>query len=139
MSIQIEEKEQVDLNQLLNAIKSLTLQEIKIFTDKLQDELGISSDNLYSSRGILTESISYNKEVEEIDEKTEFDIILEEVPSSSRITVIKVIRSITNSGLKEAKEFIEALPKTVKEGISKEEAESVKAQLEESGAKVTLR
>nr|QXT44794.1 ribosomal protein L12 [Nitellopsis obtusa] len=138
MSMQMEEKKQVDLNTLLNAIKSLTLEEVKTFTDRLQNELGISSDNFISSREMLNESSSL-KESEEIDEKTEFDVILEEVPSSSRITVIKVIRSITNSGLKEAKEFIEALPKTVKEGISKEEAESVKAQLEQSGAKVILK
>jgi large subunit ribosomal protein L7/L12 len=139
MSIQMEDKTQVDLSNLLNEIKSLTLEEVKIFTNKLQDELGVNTDNFVSSRGMLTEPLSQTKEIEAVDEKTEFDIILEEVPSSNRISVIKTIRNITNLGLKEAKDFIESLPKAVKEGISKEEAESVKAQLEQSGAKVLLK
>nr|YP_010933226.1 ribosomal protein L12 [Nitella hyalina]APP89433.1 ribosomal protein L12 [Nitella hyalina]WKT08460.1 ribosomal protein L12 [Nitella hyalina] len=139
MSIKIEDQTKVDLNKLLNDIKSLSLEQVKIFTDKLQDELGVNTDNFISSRGLSTETSSQRKEIEPVDEKTEFDIILEEVPSSNRIAVIKAIRNITNLGLKEAKDFIEALPKTVKEAVSKEEAEGVKAQLESSGAKVLLK
>jgi large subunit ribosomal protein L7/L12 len=68
------------------------------------------------------------------EEKTEFNVILKEVPTAKRINVIKVIRSLTSLGLKEAKDLIESLPKPVFEGVSKEKAEEVKKLLEESGA-----
>ncbi|CAH9074715.1 unnamed protein product, partial [Cuscuta epithymum] len=70
-----------------------------------------------------------------VEEKTEFDVVIEDVPSSSRIPTIKAVRSLTNLALKEAKELIEGLPKKFKEGVSKEEAEEAKKQLEAAGAK----
>eukprot|EP00958_Prasinococcus_capsulatus_P029873 scaffold7754_cov1613-Prasinococcus_capsulatus_cf.AAC.3 len=73
------------------------------------------------------------------EEKTEFDIVLTEVPSAKRIPVIKAVRALTGLGLKEAKEFIESTPKTVKEGISSEEAEEGKKALEEAGATVEIK
>ena len=73
-----------------------------------------------------------------VEEKTEFDVVIEEVPSNARIAVIKAVRALTNLALKEAKELIEGLPKKFKEGISKDEAEDAKKQLEEAGAKVTI-
>jgi large subunit ribosomal protein L7/L12 len=78
-------------------------------------------------------------EHQHLKKKTEFDIILDEVPSDKRIAVIKAVRAITSLGLKEAKEVIESTPKTIKEGISKEEAEAAKAQLEEAGAKASVK
>ncbi|OAY63311.1 50S ribosomal protein L12-3, chloroplastic, partial [Ananas comosus] len=68
-----------------------------------------------------------------VEEKTEFDVVIEEVPSNARIATIKVIRALTNLALKEAKDLIEGLPKKFKEAVSKEEAEEAKKQLEESG------
>ncbi|MQK22576.1 50S ribosomal protein L7/L12, partial [Escherichia coli] len=72
----------------------------------------------------------------EVEEKTEFDVVIEEVPSNARIAVIKAVRSLTSLALKEAKELIEGLPKKFKEGVSKEEADEAKKQLQEAGAKI---
>jgi len=72
------------------------------------------------------------------EEKTEFDVVLKEV-GSQKIQVIKVVRAITNLGLKEAKELVESAPKAVKEGVSKAEAEEIKKQLEEVGATVEIK
>jgi large subunit ribosomal protein L7/L12 len=71
-------------------------------------------------------------------EKTEFDVVIEEVPSSARIATIKIVRALTSLALKEAKDLIEGLPKKLKEAVSKEEAEEAKKQLEGVGAKVTI-
>jgi len=71
--------------------------------------------------------------------KTEFTLVLEEVPADKKIAILKVVRTITGLGLKEAKDLVEAAPKNVKEGISKEIAENAKKQLEEAGAKASLK
>nr|POE61570.1 50s ribosomal protein l12-3, chloroplastic [Quercus suber] len=73
-----------------------------------------------------------------VEEKTEFDVVVEDVPSSSRISVIKAVRALTSLALKEAKELIEGLPKKFKEGVSKDEAEEAKKQLKEAGAKIAI-
>jgi len=74
-----------------------------------------------------------------VEEKTEFDVILAEVPADKKIAVLKVVRSLTGLGLKEAKDLVESVPKTVQEAMSKSNAENAKKQLEEAGAKVTLK
>merc|ERR1719327_2621172 len=73
------------------------------------------------------------------EEKTEFDIVLESFPADKKIAVLKIVRGITGLGLKEAKEMVEAAPKVLKEGASKEEAEGAKKDLEEAGATVALK
>lgn len=72
-------------------------------------------------------------------EKTEFDVTIDEVPASKRITVIKVIRTLTSLGLKEAKDLIESLPKIIGESVSKERADEIKKLLEDAGAKVSVK
>lgn len=74
-----------------------------------------------------------------VEEQTEFDVIIQEVPTAKRITVIKVVRSLTSLGLKEAKDLIESVPKAISEGISKEKAEEAKKLLEEAGASVIIK
>lgn len=74
-----------------------------------------------------------------VEEKTEFDVIIQEVPSSKRIGVIKVVRSLTSLGLKEAKDLIESVPKVVCESVSKEKADEAKKFLEEAGASVLIK
>ncbi|NEP08123.1 MAG: 50S ribosomal protein L7/L12, partial [Okeania sp. SIO4D6] len=76
---------------------------------------------------------------EEAEEQTEFDAILEEFPSDKKIAILKVVRAITGLGLKEAKDLVESAPKPIKEGIAKEAAEDIKKQLEDAGAKVTVK
>ncbi|MGB3655769.1 MAG: 50S ribosomal protein L7/L12 [Rivularia sp. (in: cyanobacteria)] len=73
------------------------------------------------------------------EEKTEFDVVLEDVPADKKIAILKVVRGITGLGLKEAKEMVESAPKAIKEAMAKEAAEDAKKQLEEAGAKVTVK
>lgn len=77
-------------------------------------------------------------EAPKVEEQTEFDVVLKEI-GAQKINVIKVVRAVTNLGLKEAKDLVDGAPSTVKEGISKEDAESLKKQLEEAGAKVEIK
>ena len=77
--------------------------------------------------------------VEVVEEQTEFNVILESVPADKKIAILKVVRAITGLGLKEAKELVESAPKSIQEGVSKEVGENTKKQLEEVGAKITLK
>ena len=88
--------------------------------------------SLSSSSGNVDEALS------EKEEKIEFNVVLKEVPSDKRITIIKVVRSLTSLGLKEAKDLIDNVPKFIFESVSKERAEEVKKLLEEAGAVVEL-
>jgi large subunit ribosomal protein L7/L12 len=76
---------------------------------------------------------------EEVEEKTEFDLMLEEVPADKKIAILKIVRSITGLGLKEAKELVESAPKVVQQGIAKDAAEAAKKQIEDVGGKVSLK
>ena len=73
------------------------------------------------------------------EEKTEFDVVLEEVPADKKIAILKVVRALTGLGLKEAKDMVESAPKPIKEGANKEDAEAAKKQLEDAGAKVSVK
>ena len=74
-----------------------------------------------------------------VEEKTEFDVVLIEFPADKKIAVLKIVRGITGLGLKEAKEIVESAPKTLQEGVSKDDADNSKKQLEEAGAFVELK
>jgi large subunit ribosomal protein L7/L12 len=76
---------------------------------------------------------------EEVEEQTAFDVILDDVPADKKIAVLKVVRGITGLGLKEAKDVVESTPKPIKEGVNKEDAEAAKKELEEAGAKVSIK
>jgi large subunit ribosomal protein L7/L12 len=76
---------------------------------------------------------------EAVEEKTEFDAILESVPADKKIAVLKIVREITGLGLKEAKDLVEAAPKPVKEGVNKEAAEDIKKRIAEAGGTVTIK
>ena len=78
-------------------------------------------------------------EAEAAEEKTEFDVVLEDVPADKKIAILKVVRGITGLGLKEAKEMVESAPKAIKEAMAKDAAEDAKKQLEEAGAKVSVK
>ena len=75
---------------------------------------------------------------EEVEEKTEFNVMLDEVPADKKIAVLKVVRSLTGLGLKEAKELVESTPKLVQESLGKDAAEDAKKQIEDAGGKVSL-
>lgn len=125
--------------EILEKLKILTLIEAVDLASQIEKTFGVNTQ--ISSSGVIpmpgsNESISEAK----VDgEKTTFDVILESVDGDKRVAVLKAVRALTNLGLKEAKDFCTSLPKVVKEGISKEEAEIVKKELESAGSKAVIK
>lgn len=126
------------ITEIMSLLKTLTLIEASELIKKIEEEFQVDA----SAPGPMMMGNMSNMAaaaVEVKEEKTEFTIVLEEVPADKKIAILKVVRTITGLGLKEAKDLVEAAPKNVKEGISKEIAEAAKKQLEEAGAKVSLK
>ena len=121
-----------DLNAILDSIKELKLLEVAELVKMMEDEFGVSAAAPVMVAGAADGAAAGGAE------KSEFDVVLAEA-GASKLGVIKVVREITGLGLKEAKEVVDGAPKVVKEGATKEEAEALKAQLEEVGAVVTLK
>ncbi|KAJ9178646.1 hypothetical protein P3X46_010514 [Hevea brasiliensis] len=127
------------IEKLGTEISSLTLEEARSLVDYLQDKLGVSAAAFAPAAAVVaTPGAGGDAGPAAVEEKTEFDVVIQEVPANSRIAVIKAVRALTSLALKEAKELIEGLPKKFKESVSKEEAEDAKKQLEEAGAKVNI-
>ena len=124
-----------EIEKLGNDISDLTLSQAKDLVDYLQEKLGVTAASFAPAAATVAAPAA---EVAVVEEKTEFDVVIEEVPSNARIAAIKAVRALTSLGLKEAKELIEGLPKKFKEGVSKDEADDAKKQLEAAGAKVTI-
>ena len=118
--------------EILDAIKSMTLLEIKELVDAMKEEFGVTGA-IAVAGGAAPAAAAAAEE-----EKTEFDVILASV-GSEKIKVIKVVREITGLGLKEAKEVVDNAPKALKEGIEKSEAEAIKKALEEVGATIEIK
>ncbi|KAK5835356.1 50S ribosomal protein L12, chloroplastic-like [Gossypium arboreum] len=126
------------IEKLGTEISNLTLEEARTLVDYLQEKLGVSAAAFAPAAVPVAAPGGADAGETVVEEKTEFDVVIEEVPSNARIAVIKSVRALTNLALKEAKELIEGLPKKFKEGVSKEEADDAKKQLEEAGAKVSI-
>ena len=122
----------LSIEEIIAAIKELTVIELNDLVKAAEEEFGVSA-----AAGVAVEAGPAAGGAAE-EEKTEFDVELTEI-GSEKIKVIKVVREITGLGLKEAKEVVDNAPKMVKEQVSKEDAEAVKAKLEEVGAKVTIK
>jgi len=116
--------------EFIEAIKELSVLELNELVKACEEEFGVSA-----AAGVV---VAAGPAAAAEEEKTEFDVELTDF-GAQKIKVIKVVREITGLGLKEAKELVEGAPKNIKEGVSKEEAESIKAKIEEQGAKVTLK
>lgn len=106
---------------------------------QLEETFDVDASMVATSAAVGTSASNVKAEEQVVEEKTEFDVIIQEVPTAKRITVIKVVRSLTSLGLKEAKDLIESVPKAVSEGVSKEKAEEAKKLLEEAGASVIIK
>ena len=119
------------ITNILEEIKSLTILELADLVKAVEEEFGVSAA---APVGVVAAAGAAAPAVEE---KTEFDVVL--TGFGNKLGVIKVVREITGLGLKEAKELVEGAPKTVKEGVSKDEAESVKKTLEDAGAEVEVK
>ena len=118
---------------IVEEIKSLTILELNELVKAVEEEFGVSAAAPVAVAGAAAPAAAAA-----VEEKTEFDVVLTGF-GDKKLGVIKVIREITGLGLKEAKDMVEGCPKTVKEGISKEDAEKIKAQLVEAGATVEIK
>ncbi len=118
--------------EFIDALKELSVLELNELVKACEEEFGVSA-----AAGVVVAGPAAGGAAAE-EEKTEFDVELTEV-GANKVKVIKVVREATALGLKEAKELVDGAPKMVKTGISKEEAEALKKELEEVGAKVTLK
>ena len=122
--------DKLSVQEIIDALKELSVMELNELVTACEEEFGVSA-----AAGVMV-AAAPGAAAEE--EKTEFDVELTEA-GAQKIKVIKVVREITGLGLKEAKELVESAPKVLKEAASKEDAENLKKQLEEVGAKVTLK
>ncbi len=121
------------VNEIMEAVKELKVLELAELVKALEEEFGVSATPVAVAGGAAA-----GGEAAAAEEKTEFDVVLT-AAGDKKINVIKVVRAITGLGLKEAKAKVDEAPSTIKEGASKEDAESIKAQLEEAGASVELK
>ena len=115
---------------MIEEIKGLTVLELSELVHALEEEFGVSAAAMAAPAAAAAPAA---------EEKTEFDVILAGFDAAAKIKVIKVVREITGQGLAEAKATVEGAPKALKEGVSKDEAETLKKQLEEAGAKVEIK
>lgn len=123
--------------EILEKLKTLTLLEAADLVKQIEETFGVSAAP--AAGVMMAPTAGAGAVAEEAEEKTEFDVVLEEVPADKKIAVLKVVRTLTGLGLKEAKEMVESTPKSIKEGVSKEDAEEAKKSLEEAGGKVALK
>ena len=119
---------------IVEEIKSLTILELADLVKEVEETFGVSA----AAMAVAGPTNGGGAAAPAAEEKTEFDVVLASF-GSSKLGVIKVVREITGLGLKEAKELVDGAPKTLKEGCSKDEAESIKAQLTEAGATVEIK
>ncbi|KRT62465.1 MAG: 50S ribosomal protein L7/L12 [Candidatus Rokubacteria bacterium RBG_16_73_20] len=120
--------------QILEAIDGMTVLELSGFIKKFEERYGVTA----AAPAAAAAAAPVAAPVAVVEEQTEFTALLAEI-GPNKIPVIKVVRELTGLGLKEAKDLVDATPKAVKEGVTKEEAEKIKAALEEQGAKVEIK
>nr|YP_010337550.1 ribosomal protein L12 [Dixoniella grisea]UNJ17135.1 ribosomal protein L12 [Dixoniella grisea] len=126
------------MNNIINELKSLTLLEASELVKHIEEVFQV--DTSVATGGMMMMPASGGAgATETVEEKTEFDVILESVPADKKIAVLKVVRTLTGLGLKEAKTLVESTPQPIKEKITKEAAADMKKQLEESGAVVAIK
>lgn len=125
--------------EILEKLKSLTLLEASELVKEIEEAFGVSAAAPAGGMMMMAPGAGGGAAAEEAEEKTEFDVVLEEVPADKKIAVLKAVRALTGLGLKEAKEIVESAPKAIKEGVSKDDAEEAKKSLEEAGGKVALK
>ena len=123
------------IDTIVENLKTLTLLEASELVTKIEETFGVDASAAAGGTMVMTTAPTV---VEEVEEKTEFNLILEEVPKDKKIAILKIVRSLTGLGLKEAKELVESAPKAIQENISKDTAEDAKKQIEDAGGKVSL-
>lgn len=122
-----------DLKDFAEQLVNLTVKEVNELAAILKDEYGIEP-----AAAAVAVAAGGGGAAEEVEEQSEFDVILK-AAGASKLAVVKLVKELTGAGLKEAKELVDSAPSPIKEGVSKDEAQSLKAQLEEAGAEVELK
>jgi large subunit ribosomal protein L7/L12 len=122
------------IDKIVEELKTLTLLEASELVSQIEETFGVDASASAGAAMVMAAPTA----VEEVEEKSEFNVMLDEVPADKKIAVLKVVRSITGLGLKEAKELVESAPKQVQEGLAPDAAEEVKKQIEDAGGKVSL-
>jgi len=122
-----------DLKSFAEQLVNLTVKEVNELAQILKDEYGIEP-----AAAAVAIAAGPAAAAEEVEEKTSFDVILKEA-GQSKLAVVKLVKELTSLGLKEAKELVDAAPKPIKEGVTKDEAEALKKSLEEAGASVEIK
>lgn len=125
------------IEKIVEDLKSLTLLEASELVTKIEETFGVDASASMSGPAIM--SAAPAAVIEEVEEKTEFNLMLDEVPADKKIAVLKVVRTLTGLGLKEAKALVESAPTAIKENMPKDAAEDAKKQIEEVGGKVSLK
>ena len=123
------------ITQIVEELKTLTLLEASELVAQIEETFGVDASAAAGGTMVMAAA---GAPAEEAEEKTEFDVMLDEVPADKKIAVLKVVRGITGLGLKEAKELVESAPKQVQEGLAKDAAEDGKKQIEDAGGKASL-
>ena len=121
------------IESIVTAIEGLTLLELKELVSAIEEKFGVSGAIMVGGPAVAGAAAAPAEE-----EKTEFDVILAD-GGANKLKAVKIVKDITGLGLKEAKDMVDGAPKTLKEGVSKEEAEAIQKQLEEVGAKVEIK
>jgi large subunit ribosomal protein L7/L12 len=123
------------INQIVEELKTLTLLEASELVSAIEETFGVDA-SAAAGGGVVMAAAG---PAEEVEEKTEFDLSLDEVPADKKIAVLKIVRGITGLGLKEAKDLVESAPKVIQEGVAKDAAEEAKKQIEGAGGKASLK
>ena len=123
------------IDQIIGDLKTLTLLEASELVTKIEETFNVDASAMAGPAMVMT---SANGADEEVEEKTEFNLMLDEVPADKKIAILKVVRSLTGLGLKEAKELVESAPKQIQEDMPKDSAEEAKKQIEDAGGKASL-
>lgn len=123
-----------EIKELAEQLVSLTVKEVNELAKILKDEYGIEP----AAAAIAVAAVGGGGDAPVVEEQTAFDVILKSA-GASKLNVVKTVKELTGLGLKEAKELVDAAPKPIKEGVSKEEAESIKAALTDAGAEVEVK
>jgi large subunit ribosomal protein L7/L12 len=122
------------IDQIVENLKTLTLLEASELVTKIEETFDVDASASAGGGMVMAAAAP----TEEMEEKTAFNLMLDDVPADKKIAILKVVRGITGLGLKEAKELVESAPKQVQEGIAKDAAEAAKKQIEEAGGKASL-
>ena len=124
----------VSKDEILDAIAKMSLMDVVELISDMEKKFGVTA-----AAPVAVAAGPAAAAAAPVEEKTEFTVVLKEYPADKKVTVIKVVRELTGLGLKEAKDLVEAVPGTVKDGVNKADSETMKKKLEEAGAKVEIK